>query len=102
MSYPRPKRVPATVTDEDELRARIRRVKRQGYAVEDEECDEGTRCIAAPIWNAEGRIIAAVGVAGPRLRIRKSQFSKMSPVVIAAAQAISERLGYIKRQPIYV
>lgn len=102
MKFDRPKRTANTVTDEAEFRQRIRRVKRVGHAVEDEECDEGTRCIAAPIWNGEGRIVAAVGVAGPRVRIRKSEFPKLAPVVMEAGMKISERLGYIRRQPIYV
>jgi IclR family KDG regulon transcriptional repressor len=102
MQYPRPQRTPKTTTDEDELRARIRSVKKRGYATEDEECDEGTRCIAAPIHNGEGRIVAAVGIAGPRVRIRKSQFPRMAPLVIEAAAQISERLGYARRQPIYI
>jgi DNA-binding IclR family transcriptional regulator len=82
------------VTDEAELREQIALAKRQGYAIEDEQCDLGTRCIAAPIYNGEGRIVAALGVAGPRVRIRKSQFSKMALLVINAAERISERLGY--------
>ena len=84
------------------MRARIRRTKRQGYSVEDEDCDEGTRCIAAPIHNGDGRIIAAVGIAGPRVRIRKRDFPKLAPLAIEAAQQISERLGYFRRQPVYV
>ncbi|MCG6903583.1 MAG: IclR family transcriptional regulator [Rhodobacter sp.] len=102
LTYERPARTEKTVTDEDELRARVRKTKRQGYAIEDEECDEGTRCIAAPIYNGDGRIVAAVGIAGPRVRIRKSQFPKFAPIAIEAAQQISERLGYSRRQPIYV
>ena len=103
MALPRIHRTEKTTTDEEEaLRARIRRTKRLGYAVEDEECDAGTRCIAAPIHNGDGRIIAALGVAGPRVRIRKSQFTKIAPLVVEAAVQISERLGYSRRQPIYV
>ncbi|MDG1118450.1 MAG: IclR family transcriptional regulator [Flavimaricola sp.] len=102
LAQPRVARTPATVLDEEELRNQIRKVKRQGYATEDETCDAGTRCIAAPIYNGEGRIIAAVGVAGPRVRIRRSQFNKLSQTVLEAATAISERLGYIKRQRVYI
>jgi DNA-binding IclR family transcriptional regulator len=102
LEYPRPERTVKTTIDEAELRLRIKRVKKTGYAVEDEECDEGTRCLAAPIFNGEGRIVASIGVAGPRARIRKSQFPRMAPVVIEAAQQVSERLGYSRRQPIYV
>ena len=99
---PRTPRTAKTATSEEELRARIRRTKRQGYSVEDEDCDEGTRCIAAPIHNGDGRIIAAVGIAGPRVRIRKRDFPKLAPLAIEAAQQISERLGYFRRQPVYV
>lgn len=102
LSYPRSQRTAKTVVDEDALRARIRRTKRTGYAIEDEECDDGTRCIAAPVHNGDGRIVAAIGVAGPRVRVRKSQFTKMAPLVIEAAAQISERLGYARRQSVYV
>lgn len=102
LQYPRQERTEKTITDEEELRAKIRRVKKQGYATEDEECDEGTRCIAAPVYNSEGRIVAALGIAGPRVRIRKSQFARLGPVVVEAATQVSERLGYSRRQPIYI
>lgn len=102
LAYARPQRTPATATERDAFTARIRQVKRRGYAFEDEECDEGTRCVAAPIYNAEGRIVAAVGVAGPRARIRKSQVTKLAPLVTNAASEISQRMGYVQRQPLYV
>lgn len=102
LDYPRDARTEKTVVEEEAFLARVRRVKRRGYAFEDEECDDGTRCIAAPIFNAEARIVAAIGVAGPRARIRKSEVAKIAPVVIEAASEISQRMGFIQRQPIYV
>ena len=102
LTYPRTQRRPATPVTEEQMRQAIRKVKRAGYAIEDEICDDGTRCIAAPIHNAEGRIIAAIGVAGPRVRIRKGQFNKLSQIVVSTADDISERLGYHGRQKIYV
>lgn len=102
LKFPRAARTEQTVVDEEELTQRIRHVKRRGYAFEDEECDPGTRCVAAPIFNAEGRIVAAIGVAGPRVRIRKSQVPGLAQKVIAAADDISQRMGFIQRQPIYI
>ncbi len=102
LKFPRVARTSRTVVEEDEFLQKIRRVKRRGYAFEDEECDEGTRCVAAPIYNAEARLVAAVGVAGPRVRIKKSLVPKLAPVVIEAADEISQRMGYVQRQPIYV
>ena len=94
MTYPRRQRTEKTLTDEEDLREQVDLVKHQGYAIEDEQCDLGTRCIAAPIYNGEGRIVAALGVAGPRVRIRKSQFGKLALLVIDAAEQVSQRLGY--------
>ena len=102
LKLPRPRRTARSVTDEEEFLLRIRSVKRRGYAFEDEECDEGTRAIAAPVHNAEGRIVAAVGIAGPSARIRKSMVPRLAPLVKDAAEQISERLGYPRHQPIYV
>jgi DNA-binding IclR family transcriptional regulator len=102
VKIPRLERTPKSITDEEGFLQRIRRVKRQGYAFEDEECDDGTRCVAAPIYNAEGRVVASVGVAGPRVRIKKTLVPKLAPVVIEAADDISRRMGYFRRQPIYV
>lgn len=102
LSHPRATMTDKTVVDADALRERIRRVKRQGYAIEDEECEEGTRCLAAPIYQNDGRILAAVGVAGPRLRMKKSQFSKLAPVVIKTAEDISASLGFSGRPRLYV
>lgn len=98
MTYPRTSRTEKTITDEAALRSRIEMARRRKFAIEDEECDDGTRCIAAPIFDGSGRVVAAVGIAGPRLRIRKSQFGKFAPLAIDAAQQISERLGYPWRQ----
>lgn len=93
---------PLTVTDPDEMLERIKRIKRVGYATEDEECELGTRCIAAPVYQPDGRIIAAIGTAGPRLRLKKRDFPAYAEKVIATAQALSARMGYQISQPIYV
>lgn len=83
-----------TLTDPEALMEKIRRVRRTGYAIEDEEFELGARCIAAPVCRADGHIIAAVGLAGPRERIRKRNFPSIAETVSTTAQKISERLGY--------
>jgi DNA-binding IclR family transcriptional regulator len=92
---------PNSVADEAALRARIQQVKHQGYAIEDEECEEGTCCLAAPIFQNDGRVLAAVGVAGPSLRMKKNEFAVLAPVVVEAAEAISRSLGFAGRPPVY-
>lgn len=102
LEHERPSFTRKTVTDRDLILEKIRHVKRRGYAVEDEESEDGMRCLAAPIFQNDGRILAAVGVAGPRIRMRKSQFHKLAPIVIAAAEEVSTSLGFAGRPRIYV
>ena len=55
----------------------------------------GLRCVAAPIRNHSGRVIAAISVAAPVQRMTKKNLQTTVPTVVAAADAISRRLGYL-------
>lgn len=84
-----------TITDPAMLAKELRRVKKDGYALDLGERDEGVRCVAAPIKNHEGKAIAAVSVSGPSLRITPSYINnELSPMVREAALHISHKLGY--------
>lgn len=89
-----PARTPRTVTDPATLLALLAEVKLKGYALDDEESDEGMRGLAAPIRDASGAVIAAVGLAGPSQRLNQKKLRSFTPWVVAAGQAISSRLGY--------
>ncbi len=94
LSFPREMRTSRTIINEKKIRARLVKVRRLGYAIEDEESEEGTRCLAAPIFQEDGRVEAAIGIAGPRLRLKKSDLAKIAPQVMVAAGEISRKLGY--------
>jgi IclR family transcriptional regulator, pca regulon regulatory protein len=51
-----------TIADPSSLRAELRKIRAQGWAVVDQELEEGLRSVAAPIHDGEGRVIAAVNV----------------------------------------
>lgn len=82
-----------TITDLEQLRKEIDKVREQGYAVDNEEHIEGVRCIAAPIRDAFGRVIAAVSVAGPTLRITTRRIDSVCATVQETARAVSGALG---------
>ena len=66
----------------------------RGYGLDEEERELGVRCIAAPVRNHEGRVVAAISVAGPTERLpRTLAGSEVANAVVAAAQAISLDLG---------
>ncbi len=66
-----PARTPQTVTEPQALRKVLDSVRARGCAIEDEESELGMRCIAAPIRNDAGEVVAAMGVAGPVSRLSK-------------------------------
>jgi DNA-binding IclR family transcriptional regulator len=89
--YPR---TPKTKTDHDSLRAALEEVVRLGYAREDEQSEIGMRSIAAPIRDDSGRVVAAVGMAGPAQRLSDDVLASYAPLVINTANTISARLGF--------
>src|SRR5262252_6544487 len=87
-------RTPQTITDPDKLMKALETVRQKGCAVEDEESEIGVRCIAAPVRDDAGEVVAAVGVAGPVSRLSKKALTAFMPHVIATAGNISQRLGH--------
>lgn len=88
-------RTPNTIASEEELREEIARIKERGYALDDIENEEGIRCIAAPIYNHEGKIVASFSISGPSNRVTRelideSLIAKMKQVSLD----ISRNLGY--------
>ncbi len=84
-----------TITDAAALREELAAIRQKGYAIDDEEIEEGLRCVAAPIRDHSGRVSAAISVAAPVQRMTKKNIQTTIPSVIAAAEAISRRLGYL-------
>jgi hypothetical protein len=84
-----------TITDPEKLRAALATIRQKGYAIDDEEIEVGLRCIAAPIRDHSGQVTAAISVAAPVQRMTKKNLQATIPSVIAAADAISRRLGYL-------
>jgi DNA-binding IclR family transcriptional regulator len=89
-----PGRTGKTISHPAELRQDLATVRARGYAIDDEELENGLRCIAAPIRDHSGNVVASASVAGPAQRMTKKTLIAFAPDVIAAADAISTRLGY--------
>ena len=82
-----------TLTSADECMMALERVRRRGYAVDDEEMEIGTRCIGAPIHGAGEQIIAAVSVSGSTTRLTAQRAPAIASHVIRSCQAISLSLN---------
>lgn len=82
-----------TVRSVAALKASLKIIRGQGYATDDEELEVGLRCVAAPVSDHSGRIVAAVSVSGPAARIEGKSREKAIKCVIMAAAELSRRLG---------
>ena len=77
-----------------ELRTNLRQIVALGYAIDDQEREDGVRCVAAPVRDHSGRVIAAISIAGPTMRVTKERVAELAAHVIRAANEISAKLGY--------
>jgi DNA-binding IclR family transcriptional regulator len=84
---------PHTITDLPRLEAELERIRALGYAVDNEEYDEGLRCIGAPVRDHSGHVVAALGIGGPVTRITPDRVDPLAELVMTAARGLSRRLG---------
>lgn len=77
-----------------QFRQELEKVRRQGFAVDDEEAVQGARCVSAPILNSDREPIAAVSISGPVTRVSPNQVGALAEAVCDAARAISVAMGF--------
>jgi len=92
------RRTDRTIMDRGALGKELDRIRLQGYALDLGEIEDGLSCIAAPVRNNAGRVIAAISISGPDSRISEAVQPHLISVVTAKAQRISKGLGYIARE----
>jgi len=82
-----------TITDPQQLRTELDRIKEQGFTESDGETIVGSYSVAAPIFGRAGRIVAALSVSAPRQRIDKTIRETMIALIVEAAQEITNRVA---------
>ena len=86
----------ATITDEDAFLQELREIRSRGYAVDNGEYEVSVRCVAAPIRDRTGTVIAAVSISGPNTRMPVPLIdSSMAMQVVETTSHISRALGYL-------
>ena len=85
---------PNTITDPENLLIHLLDIKKKGYAICDEELEEGIKAIAAPIKNIKGKTIASITITGLAKRMSSSNMERLIKIVTNSAQEISKKLGY--------
>jgi IclR family transcriptional regulator, acetate operon repressor len=85
---------PHTITAWDALQEELARVRAQGYAMVEEELEEGLNAVAAPIRDHTGAVVAAAGIAGPAYRLTPEQLPQLAAQLAGVTAQISQDMGY--------
>lgn len=86
------KRTPKTITTVTKLLADLEHVKREGYAVDDEENSLGARCLGAPVFDAMGNVVAAIGASGTLTQVDEASMPRITEALKDTARRISRQL----------
>lgn len=86
---------PGSISTADELRNELVTVAKQGYATDDRENSEGVRCVAAPVFDYTGNVVAALSISGPAPQISVDQFPVLGSLVRSSAADLSRRMGFL-------
>jgi IclR family KDG regulon transcriptional repressor len=84
-----------TLPDRLKLLAELQMIRNRGWAVDDEEHEYGVRCVAAPVRNRKGAVVAALSISGPTIRLTQDRIETMRSLVCEAAEEVSRLLGYV-------
>ncbi len=87
---------PNTISDMESLQKEVSEVRSRGWALDDEECEAGQRCIGAPIYDYRGDIIAAVSVSGDKHILTDDRIEEISGYLVNMAMKISSKMGYVE------
>jgi DNA-binding IclR family transcriptional regulator len=87
-------RTRTTITSMAALREELRVTRNRGYAIDDEENEEGACCVGAVVRDHLGGPIAAISVSGPAMRVTRNKVPELAQIVVGIARTISAELGF--------
>ena len=91
-----PARTGTTIIDPHKFFEELRTVTVRGFAIDRGECEDGLCCAAVPVYDTDGRVVAALSVSGPQFRMDEDRLqTEIAPLVIEAGERLSRDLGYL-------
>jgi DNA-binding IclR family transcriptional regulator len=85
---------PHTLRTAAELEQELDRARARGFAIDDEEFEDGVACVAAPILGPRGEVVAAISVSGPAARLERADLAEIGKLVLEHVREISRELGH--------
>jgi DNA-binding IclR family transcriptional regulator len=86
-------RTAKTITTRSLLNAELEKVRKAGFAIIDNELEDGLVAVAAPVFNLDGKVVAAISISGPDARINRNQLNKFGDLIIKELKNHSTNSG---------
>jgi IclR family acetate operon transcriptional repressor len=83
-----------TITSASALKTELKAVRARGYAIDDEEKEEGLRCVGTAVRSHSGMPVAAMSISGPAFRMTRESVPEVGRALTQAASELSAELGY--------
>lgn len=90
------RRTDHTLTTLNQLKREVELTVKRGFSLDNEEFNLGVRCLAAPVFDADGTVIAAVGITAATVRFTKERVPEIAAKVRKVADELSQLMGYIE------
>lgn len=84
-----------TIDSYEGLKEELSRIRARGYAIDNQECELGIRCVSVPIRDYSGQVIGGISISGSVDRIREERTEELLEILFPAGQEISKTLGYV-------
>jgi DNA-binding IclR family transcriptional regulator len=91
------RKTPKTITTPQRFLREAARVRKYGFAIDDEENAEGVRCVAAPVFNAQGNVIAALGTSSVTMHLGEDNLPGIIDLIKKSAARVSRQMGFTDR-----
>jgi IclR family acetate operon transcriptional repressor len=92
------RRTAHTLVTLNQLKREADLTMKRGFSLDNEEFNLGVRCLAAPVFDADGTVVAAIGITAATVRFPKERVPEISGKVRTIAAELSELMGYIERR----
>jgi DNA-binding IclR family transcriptional regulator len=89
-----PRRTPTTIVDLSSLKGELAQIRTAGYAEDREEGIPGLRCLAAPVRDVHGDLVAAISISGPAADFEGNHHATLLSALLDQADGLSRRLGW--------
>lgn len=79
-----------TIVSWEAMMAELKKIRQQGYAIDNEEQEIGLYCIGAPILDKRGNAIAAISISGPTVRMKREDLDEKIQKVVEISRRITQ------------